>query len=78
MFNLHFDPITTGLLVVKKKKELVVVPSDDATGISATIGSIAISNEFKLLDNNLKIIDSIEISDSGSIDIRENGFVEII
>ena len=73
MFNLQFDPITTEMVIGKKKK--IAVPSTG--GSSATLSALVVPAPLELLINNLRIIEHIEITDTGAFSIYVDSVVEV-
>jgi len=73
MFNLHFDPVTTELVVGKKKK----VASSGGEGNTATLSALLVTTPLELQVNNLKIIDFVEITENGSLSVYSNSAVEV-
>ena len=73
MFNLQFDPITTEMVIGKKKK--IAVPPTE--GSSATLSALIVPAPLELLINNLRIIEYIEITDTGAFSIYVDSVVEV-
>lgn len=73
MFNLHFDPVTTELVVGKKKK----VASSGGEGNTATLSALLVTTPLELQVNNLKVIDFVEITESGAFSVNFNSAVEV-
>lgn len=71
MSKMTFDPITTELVIQRVKKKAV-----DA-GNSAKLGALVVPTSFELLVNNISIVESVEITDTGSFAIYSEGTVEI-
>lgn len=74
MFNLQFDPITTEMVIGKRKKRETVVIGD---GSSATISALIVPAPLELMVNNLTVIDTIEITDTGAFTIYTDSSVEV-
>lgn len=74
MFNLQFDPITTEMVIGKRKKKETVVIGD---GSSATISALIVPAPLELMVNNLTVIDTIEITDTGAFTIYSDSSVEV-
>ena len=73
MFNLHFDPVTTQLVIGKKRKSDV----GGVGGSAATMSALHIVNDLELQINIVIIKDFIEVADNGSFTVFQNGVVEI-
>lgn len=73
MFNLHFDPVTTELVVGKRKKSTIV----DGESSTATLSALIVTNPLELQVNNLKVIDFVEITESGAFSVNFNSAVEV-
>jgi hypothetical protein len=74
MFNLQFDPVTTEMVIGKKKKSTTVVIGD---GSSATISALIVPAPLELMVNNLTVIDFVEITDTGAFSIYTDSSVEV-
>jgi hypothetical protein len=73
MFNLHFDPVTTQLVIGKKRKSNV----GGVGGSSATMSALYVVNDLELQINTVIIKDFIEVAEDGSFTVFQNGAVEI-
>lgn len=71
MFVIQFDPITTNLVVGKKKKQPASAKS------SATLSALVVSNDLSLLIDNLTILDQIEVTENGAFIVNEDSMVEV-
>lgn len=67
---MHFDPITTEMVIGKKKKSTV-------TASSATISALIVPAPLELLVNNLTIVDQVELTETGALTIYADGAVEV-
>lgn len=74
MFNLQFDPVTTEMVIGKKKKSTTVVIGD---GSSATVSALIVPAALELMVNNLTVIDFVEITDTGAFSIYTDSSVEV-
>lgn len=75
MFYLHFDPISTEV-ILKKKKIASVSYVGDAS--AATVSSLIIPTDFNLIVNNLIVNNSLELEQNGSFNIFDESTVEIV
>lgn len=73
MFNLHFDPVTTELVVGKKKKAV----NSGGEGNTATLSALLVTAPLELQVNNLKVIDFVEITETGAFSVYSNSAVEV-
>ena len=74
MFNIQYDPVTTQLVIGRKRKKSTVVISD---GTSATLSPLVVTTYLELLINNLNVIDYIEITENGIFSVYLDGAVEL-
>jgi hypothetical protein len=72
MFSLHFDPVTTEMVIGKRKKQ-----PGTGTVSTATLSALIVPMPLELLVNNLNVVDSIEITDTGAFTIFPNSAVEV-
>jgi len=72
MFSLQFDPVTTEMVIGKRKKTVAI-----GDGSSATLSALLVPAPLELLVNNLTVLDNIEITDSGSFTINSVSAVEV-
>lgn len=70
MLALQFDPITTEMVVVKKTTTIKV-------NNTAVVSSFVVSNPLELQVNDLIIKDEVEVTETGSFTIYEEGSVEV-
>lgn len=75
MFYLHFDPISTEV-ILKKKKITSVSYVGDAS--AATVSALTIPTDFSLIINNLTVNNSLELEQNGSFNIFDESTVEIV
>lgn len=73
MFNLHFDPVTTQLVIGKKKKS----GSGSVGGGIATMSALYVVNDLELQINTVIVKDYIEVADDGSFTVFQASTVEI-
>lgn len=73
MFSLQFDPVTTEMVIGKKKK--TVVPGGE--GNTATLSALLVTSPLELQVNNLKVINYIEVTESGAFSVYSNSAVEV-
>lgn len=71
MLTLHFDPITTEMVVVKKRKIAKI-------SNNVVVSALVVPNFLELQVNNLAVKDQIEITENGSFSIYEEGSVEVV
>lgn len=74
MFNIQYDPVTTQLVIGRKRKKSTVVISD---GSSATLSPLVVTTYLELLINNLTVIDYLEVTEDGIFSVYLNGATEI-
>lgn len=73
MFNLQFDPVTTQLVIGKKKKKI----TDSFGGSLATMSALYVFNDLELQINQIIVKDYIEVAEMGSFTVAVDGAVEI-
>jgi hypothetical protein len=73
MFNLHFDPVTTQLVIGKKKKS----GSGGVNGGIATMSALYVVNDLELQINTVIVKDYIEVAEDGSFTVFQASTVEI-
>jgi hypothetical protein len=73
MFNLHFDPVTTQLVIGKKKKS----GTGSVNGGIATMSALYVVNDLEMQINTVIVKDYIEVADDGSFTVFQNSAVEI-
>lgn len=71
MLTLHFDPITTEMVVVKKRKIAQI-------SNNVVVSALVVPNFLELQVNNLSVKDQVEITENGSFSIYEEGSVEVV
>lgn len=74
MFSLQFDPVTTEVAIGKRKKKSTVIIGD---GSSATLSALIVVSPLELMVNNLTVIDTIEVTETGSFSIYADSRVEV-
>ena len=72
MINLHFDPITTELVLGKKKKD-----SGAGVGTSATVSALIVPAFLELQVNNLTVMDYLELTETGAFTVFSQSAVEV-
>lgn len=73
MFNLHFDPVTTQLVIGKKKKS----GTAGVGGGIATMSALYVVNDLELQINTVIVKDYIEVAEDGTFTVFEASTVEI-
>lgn len=72
MFNLQYDPVTTQLVIGRKKK-----PTGGINGAIATMSALYVVNDLELQVNNVIVKDYIEVAEDGSFTVFTASTVEI-
>jgi hypothetical protein len=72
MLNVQFDPITTEMVIGKRKKTTAI-----GGGSSATLSALLVPVSLELLVNSLTVLDNIQITDTGSFTINTSSSVEV-
>jgi hypothetical protein len=73
MFNLHFDPVTTQLVIGRKKRS----GSTGVNGGNATMSALYVVNDLELQVNTVIVKDYIEVAETGTFTVFEASTVEI-
>lgn len=74
MFHIHFDPITSELVLKKKKIASVTYVGDDS---SATVSALSVSTDLGLIVNNLTVNNYLEVQENGAFNIYDESSVEV-
>lgn len=74
MFHIHFDPITSELVLKKKKIASVTYVGD---GSSATVSALSVSTDLGLIVNNLTVNTYLEVQENGAFNIYDESSVEV-
>jgi hypothetical protein len=74
MFNLHFDPVTTQLVIGKKKKSGT---GGGSGGGIATMSALYVVNDLELQINTVIVKDYIEVAEDGTFTVFDASTVEI-
>jgi len=74
MFHIHFDPVTTELILKKKKIASVTYVGDNS---SATISALTITDDLGLIVNNLTVNNYLELEENAAFNIFDESTVEV-
>lgn len=74
MFHIHFDPVTTELILKKKKIASVTYVGDNS---SATISALTITDDLGLIVNNLTVNNYLELEENAAFNIFDESSVEV-
>jgi len=74
MFHIHFDPVTTELILKKKKIASVTYVGDNS---SATVSALTITDDLGLIVNNLTVNNYLELEENAAFNIFDESSVEV-